>query len=317
MYQKIFPFIVSMMFLVACDNQAVNNMDNTENAIAIVNGQAISQTALTAIENEIAQRNEGLSYPKEKLIDELVKQELLIQEAVQKKLDQSSEFLEQLESIRKSLLSQAVIRNYLKSNPVTDADLEAEYAKELLKSGAEYNARHILLKTEKEAEQLISELNKGADFIKLAKSKSTGPSAENGGSLGWFTANQMVAPFSEATMALKDGEHSTKPVETQFGWHIILREGSRKKSPPDFETVKEKIHSMIQHQKIQAFINNLHTQAKIEVLLPTPDEQQKLLATEKPEEAPPAHTEQPIHTDTITTEQTGETSSKTMDNMAQ
>lgn len=308
MNNKIFPFILSMMFLVACDNSVISDMGSTENTVAIVNGQHISQTALTAIENEIAQRSEGISYPKEKLISELVKQELLVQEAVQKKLDQSSEFLEQLDSIKKSLLSQATIRNYLKSNPVTDADLEAEYKKEQLKSGTEYNARHILLETEKEAKQLIRQLDKGADFIKLAKSKSTGPSAKDGGSLGWFTASQMVSSFAEATVALKDGKYSTKPVESQFGWHIILREGSREKSPPAFETVKEKMRSIAQHQKIQAFIDNLYTQAKIEILLPTPEEQKKL-ATEPEKDSP--------STDTMMTEQAGETTSKTMDNVAQ
>nr|WP_305907923.1 peptidylprolyl isomerase [Methylomarinum sp. Ch1-1]MDP4520718.1 peptidylprolyl isomerase [Methylomarinum sp. Ch1-1] len=235
----------------------------------MVNGKYISKQSLQALENDIKQRSHGQSsFPKEQLIEELIQRELLVQEALEKKLDQSPEVVERLSTIKNSLLSQAALQNYLKSNPVTDDEIKAEYDSKMGNAGTEYKARHILVKSEEEAKQLIDELNKGADFVELAKSKSTGPSGPQGGDLGWFTADRMVAPFSEAVIAMENGKFSTEPVETQFGWHVILREDSRAQTPPPLEAVKEQIRPMLQRQKVQAMMENLRNQAKVEILLP-------------------------------------------------
>ncbi len=277
--KKIIPFvIVSITILSACDspeNATTNNNTTTavttvlkEDAVAIVNGKYISKVAFAQLEQEIKQRSPNHNFPKEKLIEELIQRELLIQDAINKKLDQSTEFTERMAEIKKSLLSQTAIQNFIKSNPVSDAELEAEYNKNVAETGTEYKARHILLKTEEDAKQLINELTQGADFIELAKAKSTGPSGPQGGDLGWFTATQMVAPFSEAAIALEDGKFTTEPVQTQFGWHVILKESSRAITPPSLDSVKEKIRPMLQRQKMQEFMATLHKQAKIEILLP-------------------------------------------------
>ncbi|MCF6203684.1 MAG: peptidylprolyl isomerase, partial [Methylococcaceae bacterium] len=239
-----------------------------ENAVASVNGSYISKTSLESLEKELAQRSQGKSFPKEKLVDELIQRELLIQDATQKKLDQTPEYNEQLVTIKQSLLSQAAIQNYIKSNPITDAELRAEYDKNITKAGDEYQASHILVKTEKEAKDIIADLKKGADFAELAKKKSTGPSGPKGGDLGWFASAQMVPPFSEAVIALEDNKFTTEPVKTQFGYHVILRKGSRSQTPPSFESVKEQIRPMLQRQKVQTFLTTLRSQAQVEVLLP-------------------------------------------------
>ena len=280
MNKKLIPLILAgTSLLTACD-EAKTVLDSSkspatasiskEDAIAVVNGVYISKASLTTLENELAQRSQGQSFPKEKLIEELIQRELLIQDASQKQLDQSAEFTERLATIKKSLLSQAAIQNFLKSSPVTDADLEAEYNKTVAGSGTEYKARHILVKSEDEAKQLIKELDGGADFVELAKTKSTGPSGPQGGDLGWFAEGQMVAPFSEAVIALEDNKYTTEAVQTQFGWHVILREGSRAQTPPPFESVKEQIRPMLQRQKMQDFLTNLRKQATVEVLLKAP-----------------------------------------------
>ena len=98
----------------------------------------------------------------------------------------------------------------------------------------EFKARHILVETQSEANSIVAELEGGANFAELAKTKSTGPSGPNGGDLGWFSPNQMVQPFSQAVAALEDGAFSKTPVQTQFGWHVILREDSREATPPTF-----------------------------------------------------------------------------------
>jgi peptidyl-prolyl cis-trans isomerase C len=239
-----------------------------EDAVASVNGQYISKSSLEALEKEISQRSRGQSFPQEKLLEELIQRELLVQDATIKKLDQTPEFNKQLATIKQSLLSQASVQNYLKNNELTDADLRAEYDKKMGSSaGDEYKARHILVKTEEDAKQIIKDLEGGADFVELAKKKSTGPSGPKGGDLGWFAANQMVPPFSEAVKVLEDNKFTTEPVKTQFGYHIILREGSRAQTPPSFDSVKEKIRPALQREKVQSFLTSLREQAKVEVLL--------------------------------------------------
>ncbi|MBS3963092.1 MAG: peptidylprolyl isomerase, partial [Methylomonas sp.] len=192
-----------------------------------------------------------------------------IQQALQKQLDKSPEFIERMTTVRNSLLSQAALQNYLENNPVTDAEIKAEYEAKMADMGNEYKARHILVKTEDEAKKLIAELEKGANFEALAKKHSIDPMGAEGGDLGWFTADRMVPPFSEAVAALENSKFSKTPVQTQFGWHVILREDSRPLTPPPFDAVKEQIRPMLQRQKAQAMIEGLRKAATVEILLPS------------------------------------------------
>jgi len=278
MNKKIIPLVLlaSTTLLSACNEKKTTDNSTSiivtkEDAVASVNGTYISKASLASLESELAQRQQGQhgqpqSFPKEKLIEELVQRELLLQEAKQKKLDQTVEYTTQLETIKTSLLTQAAVQNFLKSSPITDADLEVEYNKSVGAAGTEYKARHILVKTEEDAKAIIAELSAGADFTELAKTKSTGPSGPQGGDLGWFAAGQMVAPFSEAVIALEDNKFTLAPVKTQFGYHVILREGSRAQTPPPFESVKERIRPMLQRQKLQGFMEGLRKQATVEIL---------------------------------------------------
>jgi len=271
MNKKLIPLflLAGTTLLTACNedkNSPASAVVSKEDAVAQVNGKYISKATLSSLEKEIAQRSKGQSFPKEKLLEELIQRELLIQEAVQKQLDKTAEFTNQLDTIKNSLLTQAAVQNFIKSNPITDADLEAEYTKNIAASGSEYKASHILVKLEEEAKQIIAELSNGADFAELAKAKSTGPSGPKGGDLGWFGAGQMVAPFSEAVIALEDNKFTLEPVKTQFGYHVILREGSRSQTPPPFESIKEQIRPMLQRKKVQDFLIGLRQKAKVEII---------------------------------------------------
>ncbi|WP_367156078.1 peptidylprolyl isomerase [Methylomonas sp. HYX-M1] len=239
-----------------------------EDAVASVNGVYISKKTLATLEKEIAERSQGQSFPKEQLLEELIQRELLIQQALQKQLDKSPEVMERMETVKNSLLSQAALQDYLKANPVTDDEIKAEYDSKMANMGEEYKASHILVKTEDEAKKLIADLEKGGNFQELAKKHSIDPMGSEGGDLGWFTADRMVPPFSEAVIALQNGQFSKQPVQTQFGWHVILREDSRALTPPPFDAVKEQIRPMLQRQKAQNMIENLRKTAKVEVLLP-------------------------------------------------
>lgn len=306
MNKKIIPVILaSATLLPGCFEQKAQTPAAPavakEDAVASVNGAYISKQTLAALENEIAQRSHGRTFPKKQLIEELVQREVLMQDALKKQLDKSPEFIERMETIKRSLLSQMALQNYMKSNPVTDEEIRAEYDSKMGNAGTEYKARHILVKSEEEAKQLIDELNKGADFAELAKSKSTGPSGPQGGDLGWFSAGQMVAPFSEAVIALENGKITSEPVKTQFGWHVILREDSRAQTPPPFDAVKEQIRPMLQNQKVQQMMADLRNQAQIEILIPLEEEK-----TEEAGAEAAAETEAPAAEEAPKAEETSE-----------
>jgi peptidyl-prolyl cis-trans isomerase C len=297
--KKFIPLLVVGTALIAGCNQETSTTGSSlatstspavskSDAIAEVNGQYIPKSALDTLEKEIAERSHGQTFPKEKLVEELVQRELLVQDAIQKQLDKSPEFIAQLDAAKKALLTQAVLQNYIKANPVTDEEIKAEYdSKVAAEKGTEYKARHILVKTEAEAKKLIAELDKGADFAKLANKHSLdAKESQNGGDLGWFSAAQMVAPFSEAVAALEKGKYSKEPVKTQFGYHVILKEDSRPVTPPPLEAVKEQLTPYMQRKKVQGMIEGLRKQAKVEVLVPLTEEKPKTEAAPAPAPAP-------------------------------
>jgi len=308
MKKKFIPLLVVGTALIAGCNQekatdagsapaatATPAIDKAD-AVAVVNGQYIAKSTLETLEKEIAERSHGQTFPKEKLVEELIQRELLVQDATQKQLDKSPELVAQLEAAKKALLTQADLQNFIKANPVTDAEIKAEYdSKVAAEKGTEYKARHILVKTEAEAKKLITELDKGADFAKLANKNSLdAKESQNGGDLGWFSAAQMVAPFSEAVAALEKGKYTKEPVKTQFGFHVILKEDSRPVTPPPLEAVKEQLTPFLQRKKVQEMIETLRKQAKVEILVPLTDETPKAdaapaePATPIAEEAPAA-----------------------------
>jgi len=272
------------LLLVGCkQNGDSESAADDSTVIATVNGKPVTEAVFNVLQTEIAQRSRGAKIPKEKLIEELINRELLYQEAEKKQLGKKPDIAPNLKFLRLSLLSQADIQDFIKNNPVSDEEIKAEYEK--MSSGSEateYKARHILVKKEDEAKTIIGKLQKGVKFEELARTHSTGPSKTKGGDLGWFSPNQMVPPFSEAVVALKKGEYTTTPVKTQFGWHVILLENSRKKNPPPFESVKARIRSSLQMQKIQKHIEELRKNATIVMVEPEKSEEPKP-AEKKPE----------------------------------
>ena len=164
----------------------------------------------------------------------------------------------QIELQYRGTIAQAVARDFVESNPATDAEILAEYETQLEQSSdKQYKARHILVESQGEAEALINQLNEGEDFEALAKEFSTGPSGPNGGDLGWFAPDQMVKPFADAVVALEDGAYSKAPVQTQFGWHVILREDTRENEPPTLESVRDAIKQRVEQEKFQDYMQGL------------------------------------------------------------
>ena len=291
---KIVPLLLTSAFLTtACDKFENLNLPSVkkEDAVASVNGTYISKKTLETLEKEISERSQGQKFPQEQLLEELIQRELLIQQAKDKKLDHSPEVVERLTTIKNSLLSQAALQDYLKNNPVSEEEIKSEYDLQMSKMNEEFKARHILVKTEDEAQKLIAELEKGADFATLAKKHSQDQAP--GGDLGWFTADRMVPEFSQAVIALENGKFTKTPVKTQFGYHVILREDSKKLTPPPLESIKEQFRPYLQRQKAQKFIEGLRSSAKVEILLSKPAEANSAAPASEAtaSEAPAASTE--------------------------
>ena len=232
-------------------------------ALATVNG-----TTLTAadVDRYRDRRPENDGTP-ETLLQELINPELLVQDATRAKPDQNEDFKGELAMTRRALLAQFAVRSQVESHPVDEARMREVYDEQVGKAGGgtEYRARHILLASEDDARAVIVELDAGGDFAELAKERSTGPSGSQGGDLGWFSADQMVPEFSQAAAALEAGSYSKSPVQTQFGWHVILLEETRDVSGPTFEEVKPQIESMLQSMQVREYIEGLRSAATIEV----------------------------------------------------
>ena len=195
--------------------------------------------------------------------DELTDIYLLSSEPRAEKLKQSPRLQAQLELQTRAMLAQAVAGDFLAQNSATEEEMRAFYAEQIkLAPPQEFKARHILVETQGEALELITELEGGADFAELASAKSTGPSASSGGDLGWFPPDRMVPEFSAAVQTLGDGEFTKIPVQTQFGWHVILREESRESPPPPYDSVAEVLKQQVEQQKLRDYMSGLR---KIEV----------------------------------------------------
>ena len=239
------------------------------NTVASVNGKNITQQDYQQhLKSRAAQNPKGKQAPinRQQVLDELINREIILQEARKLKLDKKKEVKAQIELQKNNILIQALFAQSPVAKPVTDGELKAIYDKQI--GGAnpkEYKARHILVKDEAKAKDLIKQLNDGENFEGMAKKESTGPSGKDGGDLGWFSAAQMVPAFSEATAKMKKGTHSQKPVKTRFGFHIIKLEDSRSRELPKFEDVKNQIRPMVQSQRAQEYVAKLRAKAKIEI----------------------------------------------------
>lgn len=151
---------------------------------------------------------------------------------------------------------------------VTEDEVKARYEKEIaaLPKQEEVRARHILVKTEEEAKQIITDLDAGKDFIEIAKEKSTDPNKTEGGDLGYFTKGRMVPEFEEAAFALEKGAYTKTPVQTQFGFHVIRLEDKRDAPPPAFEAVEQQVRQLVMRDKYLAIIEKAKSEQKIEIV---------------------------------------------------
>jgi len=235
-------------------------------AVATVNGKPIKQSLLDFIVKDAGSRGQKIDdNTRSIIVSKLISNELVYQEAQRQGLDKQSDFIAREELAKRELLVNAYLQDYLKKNPVSEADIKAAYEKFKTEVGdKEYSARHILVATEAEAKDIIAQLAKGGDFAKIAKEKSkdTG-SKDKGGDLGWFSPGGMVKSFGDAVVKLQKGLYTTIPVQTQFGWHVIKLEDIRDAQPPTYDKVKDNLQKQLQQRQLEKLLTDLRAKAKI------------------------------------------------------
>jgi len=195
------------------------------------------------------------------LREELNTRELLAREAKKKGMDKQNEIKTQMDLSSQTVLVRAYVADWIKTNPIPEADIRKEY--DAIKSqlgDKEYKVAHILVDKEDEAKEVVAELQKGAKFADVAKARSKDPgSKERGGDLDWNAPANFVKPFSDAMVKAEKGKFTPQPVQTQFGWHVLLVEDTRDAKVPGYDEVKPQLAQRMQAQHLDKYFRELRT----------------------------------------------------------
>lgn len=240
--------------------------------MAVIDGKDITAGDLDALANDI---DPGLSRlpDQQRRITALkiyVDMKTLSDAAIKEGLDKTPEYEKRMAIMRDNVLQQLYFKDSV-VDKISDADVKARYEKQIagMPKGEEVHARHILVKTKKEAEAIIKQLQKGEKFDEVAKKSGQEGSAAMGSDLGYFSRGQLVKPIEDAAFALKVGEYTKKPVESPYGWHVIMVEDRREKRPPALDDVKDVIRNLIARERYVSVIGDLRSKMDIKY----PDEE--------------------------------------------
>jgi len=251
--------------------------DTKQKNVAVVNGVPIPQAridyvAKAQIAQSQGQQQDGPEF-RENVREIMITREILYQEALKRKLDKNPDYQLQLDLAKQQIILGVLFEDINKKTQPSDADVAKEYervkAQQGGDAGKQYKARHILVKEEAEAKQVLADLQNGGDFAKIAAEKSTDPgSKDNSGQLDWSVAEGYVQPFGEALRGLKKGERTKEPVKTNFGYHIIELQDVRTMPFPPLEQVKGQIQQTLANKAREDYISDLRAKAKIQKIDP-------------------------------------------------
>ncbi|AVO48177.1 peptidylprolyl isomerase [Melaminivora suipulveris] len=235
--------------------------------LAIVNGKPVPKERAEVLKQQVERSGRPVTPEMEGQIkEEVIAREIFMQEAQKRGLEASADFKAQMELARQTILIRELFADYQNKNPVTDAEIKAEYDKfASANAGKEYKASHILVEKEDEAKAIIAQLKKGGKFDEIAKKQSKDPgSGTRGGDLGWANPGSYVPEFSEALTKLEKGKVTQTPVKSQFGWHVIRLDDTRDAELPKLDEVKPQIAQQLQQQKLMKYQEELRAKAKVE-----------------------------------------------------
>lgn len=235
--------------------------------VATVNGKKLSSdmydTFLQAVMGA-GQQEPPNDEQKAQIIDQLINMTLAAQAAEKEGLEKDPKVAARVDLLRTQILAEAASEKYMKAHPVSETELKAEYDTQVAAMPKDYKARHILVDKQETAESIIRELQAGGDFSKLAAAESKDSSAKSGGDLGWFSPQTMVKPFADAVAALEKGKYTTTPVQSEFGFHVIILDDVRSPEAPKFEDVKPQVEMFVQRKKLQEYLDGLRKTANIQ-----------------------------------------------------
>ncbi|WGZ95976.1 MAG: peptidylprolyl isomerase [Candidatus Thiothrix putei] len=273
--------------LVGLTLMATNLYADDQKVVATVNGTDITQETLDTVVGMVGGMP-GAQVDTKAIIDDLIITELARQEANKAGLAERQEIKDKIKDATDRLVLNTWTQEKAASFKPSDDELKKAYEERTSGEKLEYKARHILMKTKEEAQSIIKELENKVDFADLAKKSSDGPSANQGGDLGWFKPSTMVKPFADAVAKMEPGTITKEPVQTEFGWHVIKLEERRDVKPPEFDTLKPQLEREYQQKKMLAYMDELKAKADIKVMLPeTKPAADAPKAEDKPTEAKP------------------------------
>lgn len=236
-----------------------------DDAVATVNGKAIPKARLEMlVSGQMAQGQPDTPELRNAIREELIRGEVMMQEATKKGFDKKADVLLQVEVARQRVVVGAYLQDYVQKNPITEEQIKAEY--DAIKSrlgDKEYKARHILVQTESEANAIIEKLNKGAKFEDLASASLDPGSKERGGDLGWSTPVSYVKSFSDALTQLQRGAYTKSAVKTDFGFHVIMLEDIRALQLPSLDEARPQIGQRLMQQMVEKHLRELRAKASV------------------------------------------------------
>jgi len=243
--------------------------DPSDAVVATVDGTSIRESDVRKMfESLPAQyRQAPFAMIKPQLVEQMVNMRIVQNAARADKFDTSADYTNRVAEVKDQLLQEYYIQKKI-DEAVTEEAIKAEYDKITadFKPEEEVRARHILLKEESDAKDIIAKLDAGGDFVALAKEFSTGPSGPQGGDLGYFTKERMVPEFSEVAFKLEKGTYSKEPVKSQFGWHVILVEDRRDTKAPTLEAMRKQLTETLTNQTVTTLIEDLKAKAVIDIV---------------------------------------------------
>ncbi len=261
---KYLPILLVTLLAAACapagdkGTSSAPVVDQNRTVVATVDGEPIYEEMMTFYRKARFGEGEGSPEQNEQVINDITQLYAMVAEAKRQGLDSDPDVSMRIKMQSLSMLAQAVMQKHNEDNAITEEMVRAAY--DSGSSGKEYKARHILVKEESEALDVLANLEAGSDFAKLAEERSTGPSAPRGGDLGWFPAAQMVKPFGDALPGIEPGTYGKTPVQTQFGWHVIFVEETRK---AEFDQVAAKLREQLATDQVNEFLESVKSKAQI------------------------------------------------------
>lgn len=236
--------------------------------IAVVNGNELTRAGFSLFVNmRLGQRGQAEQLDQRQLnalLAEYINRELIYQDASARGWDNAPEVKAAVDNQRRNIVASYAVRRLISATP-SEAMMKQAYSQMKGKPTKEYKTRHILVKTENEANDVIDALKNGAAFASLAQEHSVDSSAREGGSLGWLSPEQLVEPLRETLLGLETGSYSRSPVESQFGWHVVKLDDTRIIPPPPFESVKDQVRKRLQNQQVTNYISQLRKNSHIEI----------------------------------------------------